>query len=248
MTVALTAHVNSGSMSFYVYQPDDQNNSFASATYIGNGETKTASFTAKVGGTYWVKVTGSVGTADVAVYRAFFNAGVTDASRSFYSTFNTARYLVAGEYARSSLQDFYRFEAVQGDTIVLALTANVNSGSISFYVYQPGDRNSSFASATYLGNNEKKAVSFTAETTGTYFLQVSGASGWYEIETDGVRVDVDEDGDGFFNTEEYMRGSRVDLADTKERRWGQVLQSRISECCIASPASRLRPGMLHCKT
>ncbi|MCG6942194.1 MAG: hypothetical protein LJE69_13195, partial [Thiohalocapsa sp.] len=86
VTVALTAHVNSGSMSFYAYQPDDQNNSFASATYIGNGETKTASFTAKVGGTYWVKVTGSVGTADVAVYRAFFNAGVTDASRSFYST------------------------------------------------------------------------------------------------------------------------------------------------------------------
>ena len=213
VAISLKANVNSGSQYIQFYQPDIITSAFISTTR-SYGDVVATSFTAAVSGTYWMRVMGSVGIADIGVYRAFYNSDVTDTERGFYSTFNTAQYFTPGEYSLTDLPQFYRFEARVGDEIAISLSPSVSSSFQRLEVFQPDNLTNSMVSTGATYNNSTGTASFTARTTGVYYARVSGAAGRFVLSAVGVRADADDDSDGFSNTAEFARRSRIDLADS----------------------------------
>lgn len=213
VAVSLKANIDAGSQFIQFYQPDVINTSFIS-TPRSYGAVITSSFTAAVTGTYWLKLTGTAGTSDIGVFKAFYNPDVTDADRPFFSSFNTARYFAAGEYVLTDLPYFFRFEVRAGDDVAISLTAKIASGSQRLAIFQPSNLSSDMLITSLLRNNNTGTVSFTAQTTGVYYARVSGAAGHFELSGQGIRPDLDDDGDGLSNTVELARGTRIDLADT----------------------------------
>ncbi len=218
VTVMLTAHVNSGSMSMYTYTPENQSSYFRNATYIYDGTTELISFTARTSGTYYLRISGNPGLAEITVYQSFYTVSVSDTSRDFYGTFNTAKYLTTGNHTLndSGFSNYFRFEAKRGDSISINLTAHLTSGSVSMYAYTPKNQSNYFKSTTYIYDDETDSLSFTAQTTGTYYLRVSANVGNIDFVLSGVRTDTDTDIDGLKNSVEYIRGTRTDSIDTNK--------------------------------
>ena len=217
VSIILTGYMNSGSMNMYVYNPEDQSTYgyIESVFSIVNGETDAVSFTAHIAGTYYLKVTGSAGIADITVYQSFDTVGVSDSNRDFYHTFNTAFYLSEGDYTKSDqFSNYYRFEVEALDEITISLTASVNSGSMHMYVYSPEDQSSYIEYATSIVDGETDTISFTAYAVGVYYLKVTGDTGTYTLSLDGVKLNRDTDNDGLYNTAEYIRGTKIDRVDT----------------------------------
>ncbi len=184
VTISLTARVDSGSMDYYVYAPDS-NSSFQHVYNIYDEQSRTVSFTARQSGTYKIKVTGSTGIAEIAVYKAFFNPGTKDSDRDFYRTKYTSSYLTSGSYDKNPYDRWFRFEGKKGDEIELELTAHLNSGSMDYYVYAP-DSDSSFQHVYNIYDEQSRTVSFTAQTTGTYYVKVTGSRGWFDMKLRGT--------------------------------------------------------------
>ncbi|WP_044413250.1 PPC domain-containing protein [Thiomicrospira microaerophila] len=193
ITIDLGAQLNAGSMNMSVYRPDNQSihNYIHRATSIVNNKSSAISFKATVTGTYTIIVSGASGTATLGLYRAFYNAGVTDSTRDYNATFTTAYYLQSGAYTRTNadLGDFYRFEARKGDELTINLAASVDSGSMNMSVHGPDNQSihNYIHRATSIGNNQNKTVSFTANQDATYYLLVFGAAGSYQINAQGLR-------------------------------------------------------------
>lgn len=149
------------------------------------------SFTAETAGTYYIKVEGGASLLDLGVFRAYFNPGVTEASRDFHSTHYTAKYASSGPKDRNvyGLSDWYRFEAHQGDSITVSLTPHSNSSSKMRFDILESD-GVSWYDEIYnsvhkeVVNGATGTFSFTADTK-TYYIAVSGPPGWYDLSVVG---------------------------------------------------------------
>ncbi|CAM5224736.1 pre-peptidase C-terminal domain-containing protein [Alishewanella longhuensis] len=226
VALSIKAIINSGSQYIQIYQPDNINTAFTS-TARSYGATVATSFTAAVTGTYWLRIRGTDGNSEIAVYRAFYNPDVTDSDRSFFSSFNTARYFSPGEYVLTELPYFFRFEAREGDDIAMSLTPKIASGFQRIEIFQPSNLFSSISSSSVLSNNNTGIVSFKAQTSGVYYARITGAVGQFVLNAQGVRADLDDDGDGLSNTVELARGTRIDIADTNSNGLSDLQSARL---------------------
>ena len=88
ISVALTGHLSSGSLSIYL--SDSAGNTLKEA--LDYSDHALIEHTAQATGMYYLKVVGASasGNYDIAIYNAWFNAGVTDADRNYYATRSTA--------------------------------------------------------------------------------------------------------------------------------------------------------------
>ena len=226
VTVRLTAHVNSDSLSMHAYTPDNQSSPFEQAYYIYDGQTKTISFTATVSGTYYFKISGSAGLGDIEVYQSFYTAGVKDDDFAYHSSSLTAKYITSGNHAKDKFDHWHRFIAHQGDEITIGLTAHVNSDSLSMHAYTPDNQSSPFEQAYYIYDGQTKTISFTAQLTGVYYLKISGPEGNYDLTINGVVADADSDNDGLSNSVEMVRGTRPDKVDTNENGISDYIEAK----------------------
>jgi hypothetical protein len=105
------------------------------------------------------------------VYNAWFNAGVSDSDRLFYSTQYTSRYLAAGNYQLSDYDnygdDWYRFTAQAGNEISVSATMHFNDGSARLRYYdQLGNL---ISSSDYIGNGSSTTLAHTPTLDGIYY-------------------------------------------------------------------------------
>ena len=219
ITIALTGHFDANYANLYLY--DAYGNTVGSTTYIYDGEIQIINVQLGTTGTYYLKITGNaVGNYDLAVYDAWYNAGTVDSDRDFYHSFNTARYLANGSYARSAmpdgtmLDDYHRFSATAGSTVNIELTGHLNANHVNFYLYDA--QGTQIAYKQYIDNGETGNLSEAVTVEGVYYLKVSGTSavGSYELSVTGIEPDVDSDGDGLHDDAEYLYGLNPAAADT----------------------------------
>jgi methionine-rich copper-binding protein CopC len=179
----MTGRVDRDYLGFELY--DQSGKYIKGESYIDEGETRSISYIAALSGTYYIKVTGYTGNYDLAVYRAWHNAGVSDGDRSYYSTLNTARYIEDGNYTRSTLgDDYYRFTVQQGAGFTVSLTAHMNNDYLRMDLY---DHNGNYINNySYIDDGKTGIISHTAAVSDVYYVKVSGAAGWYSLSADGV--------------------------------------------------------------
>lgn len=193
--------------------------------YMSNLDYGTAYYEAIKSGIYYIKVFGDgYGKYNLGLYKNWMNASVDDSSRTFYSTFGTARYAVDGRYSRSSYgSEIYRFTAKAGAKISIAAKAYSITGKMDFYlydgkfqrIYNKTDRDIyAEPMITYLYNGEGDSMTYTVPLTGTYFLLASGEVGEYELSFTGIDAEEDTDKDKLSNASEYMRGTNPASADS----------------------------------
>ena len=141
-------------------------------------------------------INGPAGIADVAVYKSFDTVGVRDLDRNFHQSANTAYYLSEGNYSKNNpLPDFYRFEVEVFDEISISLTAGMHSGYMHMVVYDdiPESSFGYIENVDYITDGEIGALSFTAYTSGVYYLAVLGSVGRYNLSINGVRENPDKE-------------------------------------------------------
>ena len=164
VTIALTGHINSGSLQMALYDPAGVLLSYGSNSTsevydpTSDGETNLISFKAKSSGIYKLKVYSYSGTPqgsyDLAFYNAWYNPGVTDSQRSFYSSSTTGRYIANGSYSipdASNKDTWFRFSAQAGAAFAINLTPHINSGSMQMALYDPTEN-----LLKYSGNNNSE--------------------------------------------------------------------------------------------
>ncbi|MDD5298371.1 MAG: S8 family serine peptidase, partial [Rhodocyclaceae bacterium] len=215
VTVLLTAHLATGNV--YAYLRDGAGTQLDSA-WAYNGQTLSFSFTATTSGKYYLEVNGSnagTGSYDLAVYNAWFNANITDASREYYGSRYTAGYLANGNFpVPEGNSRWFRFTASAGTPLSITASAHLNTGNI--YAYVRDSAGTQLASA-YAYNGQTLTLSGTVAATGVYYLEISGANagyGTFDLNTVGALSDTDTDGDGLSNAAEYHRGTSASKADS----------------------------------
>jgi hypothetical protein len=217
-TTTLTPHINLGRVVMYLYDPNGNGISNTGSVY--DGGTGRISHRPTIGGTYYLRVIsydGAYGNYDLAVYRAWFNAGVTDSQRSFYSTFYTARYMASGNYTLNSYNDeYYRFTVQSGVAISISIAPHINLGRVVMYLYDLSGNGIKNTGSVYNGGTG--TLTYTPVIGGTYYVRVigyDGAYGNYDLAVSpGVNANTDSDGDGLYNAAEYYHGTDLNNPDT----------------------------------
>ena len=212
--IALSAHLQSGSLNFGLY---DSNNVLLVASNdstIANGETGAAYKAVYKSGVYTVKVSGTaVGSYDLVVYNAWFNAGVTDDQRGFYSTDDSSKYLQNGNHPVDPLGTVYRFTVQENVPLTVTFAPHLNSGSLGVALYDAAW--SDLGSDGFVYNGETRVISKTILKSGVYFVWVWGsAPGNYDLTVTGADADRDSDSDGLYDAVEYWHGTNVNAADS----------------------------------
>ncbi len=218
-SIYFTPHINSGSMTFAIY--DMNNNRLDTSSSVSNGKTVTLSKRTYTTGSYYIKVSGSSsagGNYDLCVYNAWFNAGVYDEMRDRCSTNYTAFYLRSTSYQVSAIKsERYRFIAQQGSQISLGVTPHLNSGSLYISIYDVNWNKIAYRSGS-ISNGKTGTLSKKVYATGVYYLAVDGSSsaaGSYDVAVQGIDpMDGDTDEDGLSDSAEYYWGTNVHDADT----------------------------------
>ena len=225
-TIVLDAHLNSGELDFVLYESDGETIVTRSADIrIYDGETGAVDKRIGRSGTYYLEVTqydGDVTTGgyDLAIYNAWHNPDITDASRSFYNTIHTARYIADGTYSADYMNayphyHYYRFVAQEGTPVEVSVTSHIGGGWIDFGIFTSDEREIVGSDDIYIYDGETGTASASYLVDGVYIVRVWGSViGTYDLTITGAVVDSDTDGDGLFDAAEYYRGTNVDEADT----------------------------------
>ncbi len=216
ISAALTAHINSGQLHLKLYGPDKKE--LKSICCIGNSETGILSKKVNTTGTYYLKITGSTGRYDLALYTAWYNVGIQDGDRSFHSSFDTAHYIREGNHPRASmpngtgLSDYYRFRVEDGSDVIINLSAQINSGQLHMSLY--GQDREKLESICCIGNGETETLTQTVHRAGVYYLGIVGGTGHYDLVFSGIEPDQDQDGDGLADAVEDEHGIDLHTADS----------------------------------
>lgn len=214
VTVVLNALNVVGGSEFQIFSPNDLNNFYLRSTTINSSVGVTSeSFTAASTGRYVIATTGSgIGQQSLAVYSAFFNAGITDQSRNYYGSLFTSRYLVTGEYNASAQHDYFRFETQSGQPVAIEYSISAAALTSSIRVL-----NKSRQLVTQLANLREGArgtLSFVPASSDVYFLELTNSPQRYNLIVTGALENSDTDQDGLADSVELFRGTSPLLADT----------------------------------
>ncbi len=236
-----------GSNQVTLYGPGAPPRFISNLGYFANNSTKQFEFTARLPGTYYLKLDAAFGQADIAVYR-----GLTSSRRSPYAyqqTALTAAPLVDGELAFSGDDTFWYFIAKPGDRISLQLAPKLAVGSMAVSLYSPGD-SQPFRTLTGLSNQRNNSIEFTARHSGVYFMQVRGDAGRLGLIASGLQPVQDSDADGLPDALEYLRGLDPSRADSNrngqsdaEEVSGGRLGRYTQEWSLADLAPALNPAV-----
>ncbi len=218
ITAAITASINQGNLDMVLF--DQYGNSIDSFNNVTNSTTGTITYTPTVSGTYYLRIDGdygAAGTYDLAVFNAWFNPGITDVSRSFFSSRSTAKYIASGGFDLSSYnEDWYRFEAQGGEAFAVDLTAHINQGNLDMGLFDQYGNN--LASRNDVTDGNTKTVSYTPTVSGAYYLRVDGdygAYGSYSLSPSGdLASNTDTDGDGLYDAAEYHHQTNLNEPDS----------------------------------
>ena len=202
VTVVLSAHVNKENFQFEIVDADGTRLAFTNETYIGNGETGIASARVVETGTYYVKVWeygNAVGNYDLGVYKAWYNPGVVDSQRDFIGSYDTAKYITAGNYSANhffndKVIDYHRFTVSANTTVEVSLTAHLNKENLQFEIVDGSGYRLAFTNNTYIGNGETGVASATIVEPGTYYVRVweyGDVIGSYDLTITGANGGLD---------------------------------------------------------
>lgn len=219
VTVLITGHFDASYAEVSLYNESGTKINYG-VYYVYNNTTKFFHESIAVTGTYYIKVSGgALGTYDLAVYQAWYNTGINDNNRDFYSDFTTARYLSNGDYVRTSLAsgnpltDYYRFTANAGSSLNITVTGNFSSGYVNLYLYD--GNHVEIGSQNYIYSGETKTLSENINLNGLYYLVVSGSGvGQYTLSVSGANSNINSDADALKDAAEYYHGSNPLQADT----------------------------------
>jgi RHS repeat-associated protein len=128
------------------------------------------------------------GSYDLAVYNAWFNAGITDASRAFDATRSTASYLQSGNYAVPlGATRWLRFAATQGSALSFNLKGHLNAGSFSVSLMDSaGNTLKGETVYNWVDAGQTVVIEHTVGITGVYYLKVSTwSSGSFDLSGSG---------------------------------------------------------------
>jgi len=219
----LDSHLTSGYLDFGLFDAFGNEIAGSDDSNIYDGENGKFSKTATVSGVYYIKIWGSsdaAGTYDLAVYNAWFNPGVTDSQRDYYSTYYTARYIQDGNYSADKLGvDLYRFTAQPNTQIEVAVTAHLGAGDLNFGIYEADGRKIASSNDDRISNGQTGTATVNALKVngGLYYVKVSDyndAVGTYDLVITGADANTDTDGDGLYDAAEYYHGTDVNNTDT----------------------------------
>jgi hypothetical protein len=156
------------------------------------------------------------GNYDLGVYDNWFNAGVYDSSRNFYSTTWSAKYISNGSHTLDSRgTDVYRLVATRDTPLNIQVQPSLDSGYINIQLCDAGGNECK--RTDYIGNGKTGQIYFTPALTGTYYLKVTAgnsAQGSYNLLASGCQPDIDSDNDGLKDAAEYYNGLDINKTDT----------------------------------
>ncbi|BBO84825.1 hypothetical protein DSCO28_53910 [Desulfosarcina ovata subsp. sediminis] len=218
-SIVLSAIMNSGELDFGLYESDGVTEIVGSDdTRIADGEIGIAEKTVARSGIYYLRVFqyGTVvteGSYDLAIYNAWFNAGVSDSQRDFYDTFYTARYISNGavDLFRCA-NNYFRFYAEEGTQIDVSVVAYLNNGGLDFSIYDENYVEIDGSDDSTIQNGETGASSTSITQSGTYYFYVwqrDSAFGYYDLSISGhepipiIQIDPSSYDFGSVNTGEY---------------------------------------------
>ncbi len=222
VTVVLDAHLTGGYLKFSLYDADENKIAGSDVTGIYDGQSGKTDMTAILNSIASIKVWGSpqaAGTYDLTVYNAWFNPGVTDSGRGFYSTENTAKYIEDGNYELSANEDFKRFVAENGENLTIDITAHISTGKLEAKLY---DQYGNYMGAETgdIHDGETGTISHLVTVSGVYYLKIAGyegAEGNYDLASPaGPAQNTDNDGDGLYKDAEYYHGTNPEKSDTDD--------------------------------
>ncbi len=220
ISIALNAHLASGYLGCGLYDSLGNRLVYCINDQIEDGEYGYLNFNPTLTGTYYLRVFGSpdaVGTFDLVVYDAWFNAGVTDGDRDFFATLYTARFLGNDIFLLGPHDsDFFRFAAQSGDQIAVSLLPHISQGTLDINLL---DRSGNLLAACEdIYDAAVAVISRTITLDGNYYIKIdrnNGAVGNYDLATNpDMIINGDNEGDGLSDAAEYHYGTALNAADT----------------------------------
>jgi hypothetical protein len=134
ISIVLSAQMVSEGLDFGLFDAMGIEIGGSNDSSITDGQTGIAEKTVHQTGTYFIKIWGSSGATgnyDLRIYNAWFNAGVTDSDRDYFSTYYTAHYIANGTYSATGIGEYsysahvYRFTAQPGTQIEVSVAAHL---------------------------------------------------------------------------------------------------------------------------
>ncbi len=199
-TVVLNAHLNRGGLDMDLYDATGTHLASSSDSNITNGQQGLLGQTVTATGTYYIRVTedsNAFGNYDLGVYNAWFNPGVVDCQREFNGSFNTAYWVINKTYpARTLKNDFYRFYAKAGVSVVMNVSAFLNIGGLNFAVYNSSRVELKDANDSNITNGQTGTIALNIPQDGLYYIKIwesSNAKGYYDLSVSNIEdSDLDE--------------------------------------------------------
>ncbi len=200
-----------GSSQAYLYGPGSSPVLIRSLGYLSQASGLSYEFTARLTGTYYLRIGAAFGLADVGIYR-----GLTSPLRQaslYQQTPLTAAQLQSGRLAHDGRTSYWYFLAKAGDQVSLQVSPLLTASSLTVSLFAPGDSNA-FKNLSYLSSQENRSIDFIARQEGVYLMKVTGAAGQLDVILNGVQQAQDTDADGLPDVLEYLRGLDPARPDT----------------------------------
>ncbi|ETR68879.1 MAG: hypothetical protein OMM_10083, partial [Candidatus Magnetoglobus multicellularis str. Araruama] len=192
ITASITPYINENK-NFYLYIYDQDNQQLYQKSYIKDNQTDYIDYMATVDGKYYVKVscdTNTHGIYHIGFYNAWFNPGISDTDRDFYSSGFTSRHIQKGNYSVNDQRpDYYQFTAFENEALYFEVIPNINENkNLHLYLYDQ-DFNQ-LKSKSYISDNQTGSINYSPSLTGVYYLKVSsdnGTRGTYNLSFSNIQ-------------------------------------------------------------
>lgn len=221
ITAILDAHMTTGYLYFSLRDPNGVEIATSNDSQINDGERGRLERIVHSNGVHTLRInssSGAEGNYDLTINNAWFNPQVTDAQRSYNSTFNTAHYIHNGNFnATASLPHCYRFTVQANTQVDISVSAHLSQGSLDFALYDNFGVELAGSNDSAISNGQVGVASRLIIEGGVYYVKViqpSTAIGNYDLNISGVDFDGDNDGDGLYNAQEFFHGTDVDQGDS----------------------------------
>ena len=248
-TAVLNVHFNEGRV--YLYFLNENGETLINDGWISNGQTGIVEKKFEANGTYYIYVTGdAVGDYDLALYNAWFNSGIDDSNRDFYSTPFTARNMINGSHQTNFYaNDWYKLSVQAGNTINVSITPHLSEGKL--YLYLRNSDGVTLISRGWIYNDQTQVITKQLMETDIYYVNIQGsAAGNYSINVEGYDVVenitesiitgfvTDSQGNGVSNVAIQLSGSASKTTFTDEDGWYYFDQLSNGYYTISAPNTK----------